>query len=210
MVTRGATATMTHTAPSAFRASPDGRTLSGWAVRYGVVDDYLTMFTRGMWDASLAASLPVLCWSHDWSRPLGRIVDADDRAAGLFITARFDDPADVPDARQAIAQVKSGTMTMFSVGFIPEGGHAITVDGKDVGVFTRGRLDEVSLVMKGAVPGADVTDLRRPRHAVTSDPRLELQAREAYDLARRRGGPTLADEADEAYAVALLHSRGIR
>lgn len=106
------TATLHRTSPLAIRASGDGRTLRGWAVRYGVVDTYGTAFAPGVFDASLRNVLPVLVWGHDWARPLGRVTEyTPGNAGGLPITARFDDPADVPDVRQAIAQVRSGTVT---------------------------------------------------------------------------------------------------
>src|SRR4051794_18073311 len=115
------TATLTYrTSPLSFRTTGDGRTLTGWAVRYNVVDAYETAFAPGVFDASLRRALPALCWGHDPTRPLGRVTDwTAGNSSGLPIVARFDDPASVPDVRQAQAQVKSGTVTGLSVGFNP-------------------------------------------------------------------------------------------
>lgn len=202
-------ATLHRTAPAAFRSTGDGRTLSGWAVRYGVVDSYGTAFAPGVFDASLARGLPLLVWAHDPARPLGRVTSARGDASGLAIVGRLDDPDAVPDVRQALAQVASRTVTGLSVGFVPEDAERRRIAGEDVVVFTRATLHEVSLVIVPAVPGSDITDLRRPSHG-SYDPQLEVEAREALDVAARRGAPSLVDDAQHAAALATLARRGLR
>jgi hypothetical protein len=65
--------------------------------------------------------LPVLCWSHDWTDPLGPGVEAITGRAGPKIRFNFSDFDAVPQARRAHAQVKDGTIRTF-VGLVPEGG----------------------------------------------------------------------------------------
>ena len=72
----------------------------------------------------------------------------------------------IPRARQAYAQVKSGTLRDCSVGFshaekrTPTDDETRTYPGVRE-VIERATLDEVSLVLRGAVPGAEVVSVRQ-------------------------------------------------
>lgn len=134
-----------------------GRTFRARAVTYGIIDDYGTRFMPGCFADSLAERLPVIAWAHSWDDPIGRCVDYIDSADGLDIVGHLDDPDAVPRARQAIAQLRSGTITDVSVGFMRT---ADRTGSDGVTEITGATLDEVSLVLRGAVPGARVLSVR--------------------------------------------------
>lgn len=138
---------------------------SGIAVAYNVVDEYRSVFLPGCFDESLAQRMPAICWSHAWNDPVGIVTGWDSLAEGLAIVAQLDDPDAVPRARQAWAQLRSGSMTDLSVGFSHVERREPTPDelqrfpgcGE---IIERAQLDEVSIVMRGAVPGSQVTGTR--------------------------------------------------
>lgn len=125
-------------------------------VVYSVLDDYETIFDPGCFTESLQQRLPRITWAHSWSEPLGRYVDFRDSNEGLTLIGEFDDFDAVPRARQAYAQLLSGTIDQFSVGF-----HSIDRYEEDGIVhFRKVGLDEVALVLVGAVPGTKLLAVR--------------------------------------------------
>src|SRR5690606_24300352 len=67
-----------------------------------------------------------------------------------------DDFDAVPRARQAWAQLRSGTIDQFSVGFRVHEDRMVD----DIQHFVRATLDEVALVLVGAVPGTKLVAIR--------------------------------------------------
>jgi len=130
------------------------------AVAYNVVDDYGTRFIKGVFNDSLDQRLPVIAWAHDWSEPIGRATGWSETDEGLFITGRLDLGGAVERAKQAHEQMLSGTLTDVSVGF-----WRLADRTADDGVteIVKGDLDEVSVVLRGAVPGAKVMAVRSAR-----------------------------------------------
>jgi HK97 family phage prohead protease len=139
--------------------------LAARVLRYNVLDDYRTMFGVGCFTESLAERLPRITWAHDWREPIGRWVDFADTEDQLDLIGELDDFEAVPRARQAYAQLRSGTIDQFSVGFVPLAGEDMDpkdVDGKEgVYRFTKCRLDEAALVLVGAVPGTELLAVRQ-------------------------------------------------
>lgn len=131
-----------------------------------VVDDYGSVFMEDTFDASLDQRMPTLCWSHDWSEPIGRGVSWSRKTGeGPVVRFRLDDFDAVPLARRAYAQVQSGTIDDCSVGFSNTDRRTPTDDElkKWPGareVITQADEDETSLVLRGAVPGAKVLAVR--------------------------------------------------
>lgn len=141
------------------------RTVTLQAIRPGVVDDYGSVWMPDAFDASLSARLPVLAWSHDWAEPIGAGISYTTGRQGPTVTCRFDDFDAVPRARQAYAQVKSGTIRDCSVGFSKVQRRDPTPDELERypgvrEVILSARMDELSLVLAGAVPGAEVLAVR--------------------------------------------------
>lgn len=141
-------------------------------VQAHVLDDYNTVFEPDAFDASLARRKPVLCWSHQWHEPLGPCVGWRSTSTGPEIDFEFSDFDDVPAARRAWSQVKDGTIVDCSVGFSNTRRRDPTPSEEDLWpgvqeIIVAADLDEVSLVLRGAVPGAKVLAVRRP--ALTVD-----------------------------------------
>lgn len=148
------------------RATGDGRTIEARVIRYeDRPDSFGTIWARGVFTESLNRRLPVLAWAHDWAEPIGKGVSWRDGADGPYVTFRISDPDAVPRARQAIAQLAEGTLTDVSVGFF----NAQRRDPTEAErkrwpgvreIIERAELDEVSIVLRGAVEGAEVVDQR--------------------------------------------------
>lgn len=165
--------------PTIIRATPDGveGRFTADVLTYDVLDDYDTEFAPGVFDASMDERMPRIVWGHDWRQVLGRWTKHTNVKVGdrqkLRLVGELDDFDAVPMARQAWAQLQSGTIDQFSVGFIPEELN----DREDpdlkrmVRRFVRGRLDEVSLVLVGAVPETALVGVRER-------PSLRLHVRE--------------------------------
>lgn len=142
------------------RVSPDSpRTFEAVVLRYGVIDDYKTIFDPGVFTASLEDRMPKITWAHDWSEPIGRWVDHKDTDEELRLIGELDDLDAVPRARQASAQLSSGTIDQFSVGFHREEGGTYE-DDNGITHFRSAGLDEVALVLVGAVPGTKLLAVR--------------------------------------------------
>lgn len=166
-----------------------------------VVDDYGSVFMPDTFDTSLGQRAPVLCWSHRWDEPLGPYVDHRMGADGApEVDFAFSDFEAVPMARRAHAQVADGTIADCSVGFSNTERRSPTKDEEKRWpgvreVITSADLDEVSLVLRGAVPGAKVLAVR------SSGGTIDVDA--AVELARRVNAGELTQE-DARVAIELL------
>jgi HK97 family phage prohead protease len=86
-------------------------------VKYNTADHHGSVWRPAVFRASLERSLPVSCWSHDLSRPIGRAVDYEDSGRHLDTHVRLADPDDVPDARMARSLLKDKIVDGFSFTF---------------------------------------------------------------------------------------------
>lgn len=171
------------------------------AITPNIVDDYGSVFTPDCFDRSLSERAPVLCWSHDWSDPIGHATGHTTGDAGPRVSFAFDDFDAVPQARRAHAQVASGTITDCSVGFSNTKRRDPTADeeAKWPGcreVIFDADLDEVSLVLRGAVPGAKVVAYRSGERVAS----VPIDA--VTELARKvNAGEISEDEAQTALGL---------
>lgn len=177
----------------------DFRGYTATIVRYGVIDDYQTRWRPGVFTRALSEWWPVNTWGHDWRDPIGRMDDVthdgDDQTDAHFVLDldRHPDGAPmVPRAWQAHTQLRSGTMRHVSVGFSRE---KFVVADDDVPEFVEADLDEVGLVARGAVPGAEVTGLRS---------RMRVSIGELTELAREVEAGRLT-EPEAMRALRLLY-----
>lgn len=135
-------------------------------MKYNVVDDYRTTFRHGCFTESLETRLPRILWSHNPHDPIGSWDDADDRPDRLRLAGRLDlemiegstMPA-VPSAHRAYAQLRSGTVDQFSVGFLRQGEERNS-PRQGVTAITKALLDEASPVLVASVPGAQLVSVR--------------------------------------------------
>lgn len=127
------------------------------ACTYNYLDGYNTRFLPGCFAESLRRSLPEVKWEH--SRRIGAVEDYRDTETQLTILGQLDKPEG--ERRKLITRawegMRTGVLTEFSVGFR-------RIDWREVdgGVieFIRADLDEVSLVIEGAVVGAQLVSTR--------------------------------------------------
>lgn len=170
------------------RRGPNGRPVVELRIiSPGVVDDYGSVWMADTFDEAILARIaadpddtPSLCWSHRWDDPIGHGIDYTPDSAGPRMSFQLDDFDAVPRAKQAWAQVQSRTIRDCSVGFYAiERREATTEDMQRWPgareVITKADLDEVSLVLRGAVPGAKV--LRSSGGLVDIDVVVELARR---------------------------------
>lgn len=195
---------------SEFRDVPGSNGRQKWAtaVRYNVVDDYGTMWMPGVFDAALEERMPTILYGHDWyslDHVLGSGVDfrqtpADVGPPGVDVLMEF---VDVDAAELAMkllapdATSRGPVLRDVSVGF--DRYEWLTRDklSKEqvaegaMEAMVRAGMDELSLVVRGAVPGAQV----RSRGA------LDLDA--VVEIAKRKAAGELSDAEAQA-AVDLL------
>ncbi len=189
------------------RKGPNGRPVVELRiVKPGVVDDYGTVWLADTFDEAIEGRIakdpddtPSLCWAHRWDDPIGHGIEYERSADGPVMRFEYDDFDAVPRARQAHAQVQSKTIRDCSVGFFRLAWREATEEDKKRWpgareVITKSDLDEVSLVLRGAVPGAKVLSQRAGGF-------VDVDA--VIEIARRKAAGELT-EAEAAEAVRLL------
>lgn len=194
-----------------FRDVPGSNGRQKWAtaVAYNVADEYGTLWLPRCFDAALEERMPTVLYGHSWGElqhVLGSGIDyrqtpADVGPPGVDVLIEF---ADVPSADLAMKllapKATSGGPVLrdVSVGFerrswlkrVELSAEQLAA-GAEEAMVTAG-MDELSLVVRGAVPGAQV---RGRRGAVDLDAVVEI--------ARRRAAGDLTDAEAQA-AVDLL------
>jgi HK97 family phage prohead protease len=189
------------------RQGPNGRPVVELRiVKPGVVDDYgsvwlPTTFDRALGERTAADpdDTPSLCWAHRWDDPIAHGIAYTPSADGPTMEFEYDDFEAVPRARQAHAQVASKTIRDCSVGFFAWSRREATKEDQEMWpgareVITEADLDEVSLVLRGAVPGAKVLSQR-------SGAMVDVDA--VVEIARRKVAGELTDE-EAREAIELL------
>jgi HK97 family phage prohead protease len=182
----------------------DGRQRWATAVTYGTVDDYGTMWSPGVFTAALTERMPTILYGHDWynlDHVLGQGIDSREMDYGVDVLMEFADPQLVPPAGRAIHLVEQRIITDVSVGFMREewrDGKDLTPDEVTAGareVMDRAAMDELSLVVRGAVPGASI---RGRRASAYVDDVVEIARRKA-------AGELTAEEAQAAVDLLSTH-----
>jgi HK97 family phage prohead protease len=125
---------------------------------FGNVDAVGDRMMPGAFKASLQRKLPAVVWSHDWTQPIGKALDAreltpyDPRLpaelasqGGLWVEAQLN--LDTQRGRDAYCDLKFGAITQFSIGYIPV---KSTYDNDGVRELKEVDLFEVSPVLVGA------------------------------------------------------------
>ncbi len=177
------------------------------AITPGVADDYGSVWDPHCFDRSLAERLPTLAWGHDWTNPIGRACGYETSDDGPTIRFRLDS---IPEAERAWQQCQPGpngeppTIDDCSVGF--SNCERRDLEPEEMAKYPGGReymidadLDECSLVLRGAVPGAKVLALRAKGGRMAA----EVDSEFVVELARRvQAGELTEDEARIAIDLA--------
>lgn len=107
------------------KISIEDRTVRGYLIVWGVRDSYGTIFLKGSCTKSLQERGPgsnskykiVKLWQHKMDDPIGQYAVLKEDDFGLYFEAVLDDFDDVPSAKRAASQIKSGTLNQLSIGF---------------------------------------------------------------------------------------------
>lgn len=166
------------------------RTFRARVCNYNVPDSYRTSWAPGVFSRSLTNKLPKAVWSHDWNRPIGKVVDYIDGPDGLDVEVQFADFDAVPDARMAHSLLKDGIIDNFSFGFVRKADEP-DPDHRGVTRITDVDLDEISPVLVGSVPGTHTLSVRSAE---------QIPAQQAADILVKFG----AGELDLADALTSL------
>lgn len=170
----------------------NGRQKWATAVTYNTVDDYGTLWVPGVFDEALDTRMPTILYGHDWGNldhVLGKGIDHrqtpdDVGPAGVDVLIEFDDPEFVPMVRQALWQVNNKTLRDVSVGFEREEWRTrdkLSDDEKTTGAeeaMVKAGMDELSIVVRGAVTGAQLRTKGKRMAAIDLDAVLELGRRQ--------------------------------
>jgi hypothetical protein len=157
-------------------AGSNGRQKWATAVTYNTVDDYGTLWLPSCFDEGLRERMPTILYGHDWyslEHVLGQGTDfrqtpGDVGPPGVDVLIEFADPEQIEAARTAIV-LTSGDKPILkdvSVGFdrrewlrrdelTPE---QLAAGAEEA--MVRAAMDELSIVVRGAVPGAQLRGKR--------------------------------------------------
>jgi HK97 family phage prohead protease len=130
-------------------------------------DSYGSVWEPGVFSDSLRSNpRPAAAYAHNWERIIGSLKEHTERADGLDGLVQFANIDEVPDAKMAWSLIRDGHLRDTSFGFKRQPGGwsdtraaAAKIEGERERM-TRARLDEVSPVLVGAVPGAGVLSVR--------------------------------------------------
>lgn len=92
------------------------------------VDSYKERVVKGAFKESLAQSMPKCIWGHDWHRPIAKVIEAKELAAGaaklpdevkanggLYVKLQFS--KEIDDSWQAYLKIKEGYVDEWSIGY---------------------------------------------------------------------------------------------
>lgn len=143
----------TRTMLDGVRAEKEG-IISGYVVKYDVVDSYNTIFQSGSFKKTISerSELPLL-WNHNRSEVIGRTLSMVEDAIGVQFRAKLN--LAVQRAREVYDQIVAGDVRGVSFHFEP-----IKYTKGTPLVFKEVKVNEVSLTAFPAVPGAEVSSIR--------------------------------------------------
>lgn len=141
------------------RDADEGRRQVQVVFPHEVLDSYRTSFARDCFAESFDRKLPKMAWMHKRDEPIGRVISAQITDAGNEMVAQFSDFSDVPRSRQAFVQIRDGDVTDFSFGF-DQAEAEPHPDVKGAMRFRKANMYEISPVLAGSIPGAQVVGVR--------------------------------------------------
>ncbi|UYO49662.1 HK97 family phage prohead protease [Rhodopseudomonas palustris] len=176
--------------------------VSGYASTFGgAPDSYGDVIAPGAFAKSIArhqaqGTAPLMLWSHDETRPIGRWDSYAEDVAGLMVAGQFNINTDA--GRDAREHVLAGDLNGLSIGYrVMPGGAKAGPNG--IRILTELDLLEVSIVAFPANQGARVTGAKsmyRSRAELEAQLRTILPGRAAKKL-MSGGWPALSADEDE-------------
>jgi len=105
--------------PLAFKASRSG-VLEGYASTFGNVDQGGDVVLKGAFARTLVehereGTMPVMLWSHDQARPIGRWMDMHEDDFGLYVRGKLN--LQTTDGKNAYEHVEAGDVQGLSIGY---------------------------------------------------------------------------------------------
>ena len=105
-----------------FSYNEESRVISGYAAVFGNIDKAGDVLVKGCFAKSIAEKGPesqakdkiIFLWMHNMSEPLGKVLVLREDDHGLYFEAVVDE---IELGDRAIAQLKSGTLNQFSIGY---------------------------------------------------------------------------------------------
>lgn len=189
--------------------TPQG-VIEGYASTFGgAPDSYGDVIAPGAFTKSLAAhkaagSLPVMLWSHDASRPVGRWLAMSEDTKGLKVQGLLN--LDTEAGREAYAHVKAGDLNGLSIGFrVPPGGRERR---NGSALLKEIELLEISLVTLPANGTARITGVKSMQTRADLERALRTQcglSRAAAAKVAAGGWPALAQ--DDTSEIETLAAR---
>lgn len=100
----------------------ESRVISGYAAVWNNKDDDSDILLKGCCAKSISERGPQssthrkikFCWQHDTSNPLGNPIELKEDDYGLWFKVSVDK---IPEGDRCLAQLKSGTLDQFSIGY---------------------------------------------------------------------------------------------
>jgi HK97 family phage prohead protease len=201
-----------HAASEVRAAEKNGsRTVTLQPIVPNIVDDYGSVFMPDTFDASLEDRMPTLAWGHSWQHPIGRATGWASNGDLRSIEFRV---ADTQQARDAYALCEPGpngeppVIDDCSVGFSNTKRRPPTDEELErwpgaVEIIERADLDEVSLVLRGAVPGAKVLSLRSRDGRVAA-----VDEDTVMDVARKVAAGEMSEDEGRAFLNLIAEDDG--
>ena len=182
----------------------ESRTISGYAAVFNNVDKAGDMLIRGCFSKSISERGPesaandkiIFLWQHRSDQPIGRITRLVEDEKGLYFEAEIDR---IEEGDRAIAQLESGTLNQFSIGFSYVWENCEW--DNDVFIVKEVKLYEVSVVTFGCNPETEYLGLKS---AEERDRAYESLAGKIRGLSRKmdiRGQRMLQEIVTEAVSL---------
>lgn len=161
-------------------SEPKKVTLSGYVRAYGEESNRIVKFRASTPALDRADSIvkpegidtqnfdrnPIFLWAHDgydtfaggpsMDSVIGKVINYDRTEEYFDVETEFAGPAINPNGEKALRMVRGGFLNAVSIGFMPMNGGYETIDGREIYVYRKSELLEVSLVPIPANPEAIV------------------------------------------------------
>lgn len=150
--------------------------VEGYGAYYGNKDSYADVIAQGAFAEFLAsedAKRAVLCWQHDFSQPIGALVELAEDEKGLRFRAKI---ANTQQGRDAAELIEAGVLSEFSIGYGVKEAEYPQEDPDGVQrILKKLYLYEISLVTRAANPKATLTGTERKDEDTTEGPAPEAE-----------------------------------